>query len=97
MANIIFHAAAAVDYEDAYAWYYGRSEQAAEAFEEAIAQALQKIRQQPEQGLPFGRLHRCIMVKRFPYHIVYRIDRDPILVVAVAHGRRRPRYWKNRR
>jgi hypothetical protein len=36
-------------------------------------------------------------VKRFPYHIVYRTDREPILIVAVAHGRRRPRYWRNRR
>jgi hypothetical protein len=35
-------------------------------------------------------------VPRFPYRVVYRNRPDEIVVVAVAHLRRRPGYWKNR-
>jgi plasmid stabilization system protein ParE len=97
MPNVIFHAAAETEYQEAYAWYHARSETAADRFEEAVARTLDEIAAAPEHGLPFGRKHRCRLVKRFPYHIVYRTDRQPILIVAVAHGRRRPRYWRNRR
>jgi plasmid stabilization system protein ParE len=31
-----------------------------------------------------------------PYTIVYRIVNDEIIVVAVAHQRRRPWYWRGR-
>jgi toxin ParE1/3/4 len=70
---------------------------AAERFEEAVARTLDAIAAAPEQGIPFGRKHRCRLLKRFPYHIVYQTDREPTLIVAIAHSRRRPRYWKNRR
>ena len=47
-----------------------------------------------------GRLYlfgtqRYIM-KRFPFVVVYRVAADGIEVVAVAHGSRKPGYWKNR-
>lgn len=35
-------------------------------------------------------------VHRFPYFVLYRVDGDDILVVAVAHRRRRPGYWRDR-
>jgi plasmid stabilization system protein ParE len=70
MPNVLFHAAADAEYQEAYAWYYARSELAADRFEEAIARALEEIAARPERGLPFGRKHRCRLVKRLPYHIV---------------------------
>ena len=36
-------------------------------------------------------------VKRFPFRIVFRVVENRILVVAVAHAKRRPGYWKDRR
>ena len=35
-------------------------------------------------------------MRRFPYLIVYRVTASAIQVVAVAHARRRPGYWKTR-
>jgi plasmid stabilization system protein ParE len=32
----------------------------------------------------------------FPYHLAYIIRTDLIIIVAIAHGHRRPNYWKNR-
>jgi hypothetical protein len=35
-------------------------------------------------------------MRRFPYLVVYREVSTGLQVIAVAHGRRRPGYWKNR-
>lgn len=36
------------------------------------------------------------LIKRFPFGVLYRIEADKILIVAVAHLRKKPGYWKNR-
>jgi hypothetical protein len=35
-------------------------------------------------------------LKRFPFHVVYRIVQNQIIVLAVAHQRRQPAYWSKR-
>jgi plasmid stabilization system protein ParE len=42
-----------------------------------------------------GQLRRRL-VRRFPFGILYRVDPDEIVEIAVAHMRRRPGYWKKR-
>lgn len=39
---------------------------------------------------------RSAKVKRFPYRIVYVVIDDAIDVIAVAHAKRRPGYWRRR-
>lgn len=40
-------------------------------------------------------VRRCL-VHRFPYGVIYNIEQEEILVLAVMHLRRHPGYWKNR-
>jgi hypothetical protein len=40
-------------------------------------------------------IRRCI-VNRFPYGLIYGIDDETIVILAVAHLHREPRYWVNR-
>lgn len=47
-------------------------------------------------GEKLDSIHRRIPLRRFPYALIFRRDGDVIRVVAVAHRRRRPRYWKPR-
>jgi toxin ParE1/3/4 len=35
-------------------------------------------------------------VKNFPYSVIYRVVAEEILIVAVAHHRRKPDYWTKR-
>jgi plasmid stabilization system protein ParE len=42
-----------------------------------------------------GNLRRRL-IKRFPFAVLYRIEQDKILIIAVAHLRKKPGYWKNR-
>jgi hypothetical protein len=40
-------------------------------------------------------VRRCL-VHRFPYGVIYSIEQEEILILAVMHLRRHPGYWKNR-
>lgn len=42
-----------------------------------------------------GELRRRL-VRRFPFGILYRIEPDAIIIIAVSHLRRKPGYWKKR-
>jgi len=46
-------------------------------------------------GVPCGGIRKR-PVHRFPYAVLYRVDPDEIVVVAVMHQRRRPDYWRSR-
>lgn len=36
------------------------------------------------------------MLRRFPYHLIYTVEGDELIVTAVAHHKRRPFYWSRR-
>jgi toxin ParE1/3/4 len=94
--RVEFHEAASLEYEAAFDWYLERSETAAAKFVEEVSRAIAKIAEAP-QLWPAGRLAtRGFPLARFPFVIVYRELPGIVQVVAVAHGRRRPGYWKQR-
>ena len=41
--------------------------------------------------------YRRVNLKVFPYYVAYFVWGDAIWVLAVAHGRRRPEYWLERK
>jgi hypothetical protein len=48
-------------------------------------------------ALLYKREFRFFRVRRFPFVVYYAELIDAIWVVAIAHGRRRPNYWRKRR
>jgi hypothetical protein len=40
---------------------------------------------------------RRVRLDRFPYSIVYRRSADVLVIIALAHHRRRPAYWRGRK
>jgi hypothetical protein len=41
--------------------------------------------------------HRRFVLPRFPFSIFYRFNETEVVLVAVAHHKRRPGYWDQRR
>jgi plasmid stabilization system protein ParE len=82
--------------EAAARWYAERSVTAAAAFSVEIDAAESAIARLPEAWPPFVHGTRRYLLQRFPFSVVYRIEDQRILIVAVAHARRRPGYWKAR-
>ena len=82
-------------------WYKDRQTGLGDAFVAHLRQAFEAIRTRP---LSLPRLEyysgphdiRRIVVQRFPYVAIFRHRDKEVLVIAVAHSRRRPLYWLTR-
>ena len=70
----------------------GQGARFAAAVEEATARALAF----PLSGSPSEQSVRRVIVKHFPFSIVYRPETDGIVVFAVTHHSRLPEYWRHR-
>jgi toxin ParE1/3/4 len=94
--RVEFHPSARNEFEVAYNWYRRRSEAVAQRFLLDVEQALERVSEEPNLGPPY--INSCcrFVCRRFPFLIVYRVRGSALLVVAVAHGRRRPGYWRHR-
>lgn len=90
------HPLAADEAEAAERWYRERNEVAAVRFRRELDSAVDRIAERPEIGVPYLENSRRIFLRRFPYFIVYRLRRLRIEVIAIAHARRRPGYWRAR-
>ena len=90
--------AASDELTDAVRWYEAqRPGLGAELFD-AVTATIETIETQAEIGTaayPDPQTRRVLVV-RFPYQVVYRLDQDEIVVVAIAHLKRRPGYWQHR-
>jgi plasmid stabilization system protein ParE len=53
--------------------------------------------QSPSMGEPLDSPHRRFPLRRFPFALLYRVDGDRLRIVAVAHRRQRPGYWRGRK
>ncbi|HMF31401.1 MAG TPA: type II toxin-antitoxin system RelE/ParE family toxin [Candidatus Lokiarchaeia archaeon] len=58
--------------------------------------ALQSIQKFPYRWSIFEEDFRKYRLKKFPYNIFYSVSEDQIIIIAVAHQKRKPDYWKNR-
>ena len=96
MADLRTHADADADYVEAYLWYFRQDRGVANRFESEFEEALEKIRSDPDWWAVYDEQHRFVRVKGFPYHVIFRCEDETIWVVAVAHDRRAPDYWRGR-
>jgi len=95
--SVRLHPDAIAEAKAAYEWYVNRNLSAANAFISELDHAISQIQTGPERWTIHLHGTRKFLLRRFPYGVVYRITESAIQVIAVAHGRRRPGYWKSRR
>ena len=100
-SRVRFELEADEEYRAAARWYETRRPGLGAEFLDAVDMTLRRVVRSPGAGAPVGRVPtglgvRQVPVRRFPYHIVYLETVGAIRVLAVAHDRRRPRYWQDR-
>lgn len=94
--SIYFHPKAIAEASAATRWYQERSFAAAKAFISELDRIIEKIIETPEIYPSYIGDTRHALFHRFPFSVVFRIVSEKIEVIAIAHGRRRPGYWKER-
>jgi plasmid stabilization system protein ParE len=96
LAKVTFHPGASEDYAAAYSWYHDRGTTLAANFETEIDRGVRLISQSPLRWPKFDNQRRRFIVRKFPYSIIYELHGEEVVVLAVAHGKRRPNYWHER-
>ncbi|MBI3485123.1 MAG: type II toxin-antitoxin system RelE/ParE family toxin [Acidobacteria bacterium] len=77
-------------------WYEQRSADASVGFIAAVFDGLESIAQAPQRWPKYLYGTRRFVLHRFPFSAVYLDTSDVVNIVAVAHNKRRPGYWKRR-
>ncbi|HEA70178.1 MAG TPA: type II toxin-antitoxin system RelE/ParE family toxin [Desulfobacterales bacterium] len=94
--TIEFHPDASDEAEAANNWYAERSLLASRSFVSELIHAVDQVVEAPEMWPLYEAGTRRYVFPRFPFSFVYRILEKKIQIVAVAHSKRKPGYWKSR-
>ena len=94
--RIEFHPSAVDEAEGALEWYAARSPAAAKAYLHELDHALSQIAEAPHRWPRYSQDVRRYQFRRFPFTLFYRATQDSVQVLAVAHQRRKPGYWRHR-
>jgi plasmid stabilization system protein ParE len=91
-----FHPEALEEYQEAALYYAERDPALALRFVEAVEDAIRRILESPERLRVLDEDVRRCLTHVFPYGVLYTIEPEFILIVAVMHCSREPDYWKRR-
>ena len=85
------------EFDEAIAFYESRQQGLGIRFLDAVGLGIDRILERPTTWPIISENARIYRLRRFPYGIIYDIEVDEIIIVAVADLRRRSGYWKGRR
>lgn len=94
--RVIFTQFARLELQDAIVFYELELPGLGKRFKEGVRKAIKRIIEYPiALSIERGEVRKCLL-HRFPYKILYSVEKDHILIIAVAHLHRKPDYWVDR-
>lgn len=97
MKPLIIHSEARAELDEAINYYEQQKSGLGLALQAEVEQTIGEIQQTPGLGTPYKRTdYRSSLLRRFPYVIYYLELSEAIWIAAIAHGKRRPGYWRKR-
>ncbi len=94
--RVVFTKVARQELDDAVSYYELEYLDLGHRFKEEVRKAVIRIAEFPRAwSIERGEVRKCLLHK-FPYKLLYSVEEDYILVLAVAHQHRKPDYWTNR-
>ena len=96
--SLRIHSLASLELTEAVRWYESKRAGLGGELLDEFSASITQLTLNPESGNPISadQKTRRSLVTRFPYQVVYRARPSEIVVVALAHLKRRPGYWKHR-
>ena len=91
-----FHPEAESEFIESAAYYEGEVPGLGRRFGRTVSKTLELLSENPGIGSLVDSELRSFAVGSFPYSIIYAPYKDLLFVLAIAHGRRKPGYWKSR-
>lgn len=90
------HPKALEEAEAAVSWYRERSHLRHSGSSTSWTWQIGQLANNPSGYAPFEGTTRRILLTRFPYMLIFRERATWVEVIAIAHRRRRPGYWRER-
>ncbi len=81
---------------DAVLWYEAKEIGLGKRFRSEVASVIDSIAANPLLWRERAGGYRRVNCPVFPYYLPYFIREDKIIIAAIAHDRRKPRYWSKR-
>ena len=91
-----FHPAAKQEVEEAVEWYENERHDLGKRFAQAVDEAIGRLERFPMWGTEIVPGIYRVLVKKFPYGVLYAIKDETLVVYAIAHLHRKPGYWRGR-
>lgn len=91
-----FHSAARQELWHEVEFYDERGQGLGNELAAEVERVIRDIREYPELGTPDRVGTRRVKVHRFPFSIIYCVQSEQIVLVALAHHSRKPEYWRER-
>lgn len=86
-------AGARIELDEIVEYYDAESEGQGFRFAAQIEKLIRNIQRFPLSYVAVSQRIRCASTESFPYNLFYSVLSDEILVISIAHQRRRPRRW----
>ena len=94
--NHVFHPEAAQEFEEAVRFYQPRGRILGGRFSSEVRTAIRRILDTPDRWRILEDDVRCCVVRVFPYGVLYTVELEYILIIAIMHSKREPGYWRHR-
>lgn len=94
--KVAYHPEAQKELDETGAFYESRIPGLGGRFVDEVERASALLEEFPEIGRQLDRVFRQLSLRRYPYSLIYSAESDCVWIVAVAHNRRRPGYWRRR-
>lgn len=94
--NLVFHPAAQEELWSATEYYDAARPGLGDDFAAAVEARLHDIIADPTSWEMIGDDVRRARILQFPYDLLFSVSDQSVLVLAIMHHHRRPRYWKYR-
>jgi toxin ParE1/3/4 len=82
---VLIRQAAQTDLREAYNWYQTQRPGLGDEFLVSIADAFTRLESEPHHFPVFYRGFRRVLIRRFPYRLFFRIEKDTAVVFRVLH------------
>lgn len=94
--NVRFLTLAQQEVDEAVVWFDEKVEGKSIEFLDELDRVVRRVKSYPLSAVEIEpEIRRCLFA-RFPYSLIYGLEQGCIVVIAVAHARRLPRYWVDR-
>lgn len=99
--NIRWHPEATAEFDADIDWYDEREVGLGDRFAGDVVVAVDAAAEDPTAWATWPHWDRDPQVRSkgvtdFPYRVVYFVEGDLLTIVAIAHAKRRPGYWRDR-